>query len=353
MFRRVVLHVLFWLVYLSLNVYIEYALVNYSFFDLPFADRLFKSLTPEISILPIKIALTYLIMYLIIPQHLEKRQYFQMGLKVLVLMVIALFIYRLLVANIIFPFVYEETYQQQPFSKLIPRHIFTGLDFFSIVGIAGMIKMTRLRLASAAREKQLMEEKLQSELNFLRAQTNPHFLFNTLNNIYALARKQSEQTADVVLRLSKILRFMLYECATPRITLAAEVKVIKDYIELEKLRYNQRLSVSFEENIDESFQDIAPLLLLPFVENAFKHGVSENRFDSQIHIQLVLKEKQLSFKISNSKEEEEEGSPGIGLSNIKRQLELIYPGQYQLQLKEEANKFSVNLQLNLAEDDPV
>ena len=226
MYKRVFLHFLFWLLYLALNVYIEVAMVNYSYFDLPFPERLWKGLSPELIILPIKIALTYLVMYWIIPKHLENRQYWQMGLKGLLLMIVALALYRMVVSNVIYPFIYEETYQQQPFNKLLPRHIWTGLDFFSIVGIAGMIKMTRLRLASLKREKELIEEKLQSELSFLRAQTNPHFLFNTLNNIYALARKQSEKTADVVLRLSKILRFMLYDCTTPRIPLASEVKIL-------------------------------------------------------------------------------------------------------------------------------
>ena len=231
---------------------------------------------------------------------------------------------------------------------MFPRHVWTLLDIVSIVAIAVSIKLSRLRLAGVEREKQLVQEKLESELSFLRAQTNPHFLFNTLNNIYALARKKSDQTADVVMRLSKILRFMLYECTTPRIALSDEIKVLKDYIELERLRYNERLTIHFDAEVDEPQMMIAPLLLLPLVENAFKHGVSETRFESEVNIHLSLKQKQLIFSVLNSKmHDPEENGTGIGLTNIQRQLELIYPGNYQLEIADQKDIFLVKLQLNL------
>ena len=205
-----------------------------------------------------------------------------------------------------------------------------------------------MQLDGKAREQRLVQEKLESELQFLRAQTNPHFLFNTLNNIYALARRESPQAAAVLLRLSKLLRFMLYECSNPTISLADEVKVIHDYLELEKLRYNDRLEVNYREDIDQPNQPIAPLLLLPFIENAFKHGASENRFFTHIDIQLSVKKGQLDFRIENDKEPENVPSAnGLGLHNVQRQLELLYPQKHQLSIDRQKNIFIVHLQINL------
>jgi LytS/YehU family sensor histidine kinase len=209
------------------------------------------------------------------------------------------------------------------------------------------MKLLRIQLTAREREKNLIKEKLEAELKFLRHQTNPHFLFNTLNNIYALARKRSEHTAEVVLRLSKLLRFILYESKSNLITIADELKILDDYIALEKMRY-ERLTIHFQRDIDDSLNKIAPLLLLPFVENAFKHGASESRFDSFIRIQVQLQQGRLTFNIENTKENHtaEEIRDNIGLCNVRRQLELMYR-DYDLQLQNEPHIFSVRLYINL------
>lgn len=351
---RLFLHLGFWLFYLLLNGYIEVALVNYSFFDLPFWERVYKGFAPEfLALIPV-IVVTYFIMYYLLPRHFEKKTYARLALEGLVALMLAIVFYRLILIYIIYPFIYQETYEFQPFEAMFPRHVWKLLDIVSIVAIAVSIKLSRLRLAGAEREKRLIQEKLESELNFLRAQTNPHFLFNTLNNIYALARKKSDQTADVVMRLSKILRFMLYECTTPLIPLGDEIKILEDYVELEKLRYNNRLSLNFEARLDEPQTPIAPLLLLPLVENAFKHGVSETRFESRVDIHLELKKQRLRFEVRNTKALDlEEPASGIGLSNVQRQLELIYPGRYDLKISTEKDTFLVKLQLNLAQNETI
>ncbi|MDX1942786.1 MAG: histidine kinase, partial [Saprospiraceae bacterium] len=230
----------------------------------------------------------------------------------------------------------------------VDRLIFTFIDIGTVVAVAVALKLTRFRLQSREREQELIREKLQSELQFLRAQTNPHFLFNTLNNIYALARRESPQTAELVIRLSKLLRFMLYECNKPTIPLLDEVKIIQDLIELEKLRYNGRLQIHYEENIDNPNQAIAPLLLLPFVENAFKHGVGENRFLTKIDIRLLAKDDQLIFEIINDKEPDSGiNEIGLGLKNVKRQLELLYPDAHELNIENNSDSFIVKLILYL------
>lgn len=351
--KRILLHLGFWLAYLLANGYIEVAMVNYSYFDLPLWERIYKGFSVQFLVLIPVIGLTYFIMYFLLPCYLEKKEYWALFLRGLLGLLLAIVCYRLILIYIIYPHIYQEEYQFNSFITMFPRHLWTLLDIISIVAIAVSIKLSRLRLAGVEREKQLMQEKLESELGFLRAQTNPHFLFNTLNNIYALARKKSDDTAGVVMKLSKILRFMLYECATPSIWLSEEVKVIEDYIELEKIRYSDRLSIHFEKQLSNDIL-IAPLLLLPLVENAFKHGVSETRFESMVHIALKLTNDELLFEIKNTKgESDTETTGGIGLHNIHRQLELIYPGQYDLLINEQASTFNVKLKLKLLGNETV
>ncbi len=346
--KRILLHISFWVIYLLINSYIEVAMVNYSYFDLPMGQRLYNGIMPQLIILLPKIAITYFIVYYSIPRYLKTRNLGRTILEILMALVISIWLYRILIQSIIYPFIYHEVYQQQEWSRLLPRHIWTALEFFSIIGIAGSIKFLRLRLAGVEREKQLTEEKLQSELNYLRAQTNPHFLFNTLNNIYALARKKSDHTAEVVMRLSKILRFMLYECSAPSIAIRQEVKVIQDYIELEKLRYNQRVSVNFTTNIDHEDQHLAPLLLLPLVENAFKHGLSESRFTAAVNIDLSLNNGRLHFQVKNTVESPTVAvEKGIGLPNVRRQLDLLYPQVHQLKINPGEDYFEVDLTIQL------
>ena len=197
--------------------------------------------------------------------------------------------------------------------------------------------------------QQLRIEKQAAELNYLRAQTNPHFLFNTLNNIYSLTRDKSDLAPESILRLSKILRFMLYETSGEYISIEQEMKIIDDYIALEKLRYDDSLRVNFKNDIEDMRQALPPLLLIPLVENAFKHGVSETRDQPFIDILLSVNNRQLTFVVKNSAEEFAERSvkESIGLSNLRRQLELLYTN-YDLSVKQAGPVFIATLKINLA-----
>ncbi|MFZ0281995.1 MAG: histidine kinase [Bacteroidales bacterium] len=197
--------------------------------------------------------------------------------------------------------------------------------------------------------QKLRIEKQEAELSYLKSQTNPHFLFNTLNNIYSLARDKSDLAPESILRLSGILRFMLYETGGEYISIDQELKIINDYIELEKLRYDDSLHVIFNYKVEDIKQQLPPLLLIPLVENAFKHGVSETREKPFIDIFLSSDKEQLEFIVKNSVE----GSPGegqvkesIGLSNIRRQLELLYK-VYDLSLQQSEKVFTAILKINL------
>jgi LytS/YehU family sensor histidine kinase len=193
-------------------------------------------------------------------------------------------------------------------------------------------------------------EKQEAELNYLKSQTNPHFLFNTLNNIYSLARDKSNQAPESILRLSKILRFMLYEAGGEYIAIEEELKIMVDYIALEKLRYDDTLRVSVNHDIEDMKQAIPPLLLIPLVENAFKHGTSETRNQPFVNIHLSVKSRQLQFVVKNSTDNvvaDDRVKENIGLANLRRQLELLYK-DYNLSLQQHQGIFVASLKINLA-----
>jgi len=198
--------------------------------------------------------------------------------------------------------------------------------------------------------QQLRIEKQEAELNYLRSQTNPHFLFNTLNNIYSLTRDKSDLAPESILRLSKILRFMLYDTIGNYISIEQELKIISDYIALEKLRYDDSLRVNFNYNVEDMKQAIPPLLLMPLVENAFKHGASETRNQPFVDIHLSVNKRQLELSVKNSAEMVTAGDnvrENIGLSNLRRQLELLYK-EYDLRVQPGRSVFLATLKINLA-----
>ena len=204
-----------------------------------------------------------------------------------------------------------------------------------------------IKLHQAAQKLRI--EKQAAELNYLKSQTNPHFLFNTLNNIYSLARDKNDLAPESILRLSKILRFMLYETAGDYIAIEQELKIVDDYIALEKLRYDESLRINFNYDVEDLKQALPPLLLIPLVENAFKHGASETRGRPFVDIHLSVTKRQLAFAVKNSSGTSAQNSvkENIGLSNLRRQLELLYT-DYDLSVQQQDSVFTANLKINLA-----
>ncbi len=224
----------------------------------------------------------------------------------------------------------------------------TPYSLFSIF-FFGIVRHTYdyRKLKQAA--QQLRIEKQEAELNYLKSQTNPHFLFNTLNNIYSLARDKSDLAPESILRLSKILRFMLYETGGSYIAIEQELKIMNDYISLEKLRYDDSLHINFNHDVEDMKQALPPLLLIPLVENAFKHGVSETRDQPFVDIHLSVSQRQLMFVVKNSTDEfpdEKAVKENIGLSNLRRQLQLLYT-DYSLSVQQGASVFTATLKINL------
>jgi len=341
---RIALHLGFWLLYLLLSSYITADLGNSSYKEYSWMHRLGIALSEKVGIVSIQAAIFYWLFYFCLPRM--KSWNIASMIQIIFGVVLSVILYRIWIGYIVYPMVYEEAYKGNPFR--FGLLFISFINIFSFVGIAGGIKLLRNRQQQRAIQQQLIQEKLQSEVHFLRAQINPHFFFNTLNNIYGLARRQSKDTAEVVMRLSKLMRFILYECASDTIPIIQEIKVIEDYIELEKLRYDERLKISFTKNVDDLDQHISPLLLLPFVENSFKHGASEMRFETEIKLNVSLKNKHLVFTIYNSRDQDVKKSDrGLGLKNVRKQLELIYPDTHEITIEEAKESFYVHLKIDL------
>jgi LytS/YehU family sensor histidine kinase len=214
------------------------------------------------------------------------------------------------------------------------------------------VKLFEFWFMNQKRNQELEKEKMESELKFLKSQIHPHFLFNTLNNLYALTLDKSDRAPEVVVKLSDLLSYMLYECNAPLVPLAKEVQLLQDYLDLEKIRYPNELKVDFEVFGRVNGKNIAPLVLLPFVENGFKHGLSKQINYPWINITLEIEDYLLRFLVENNRPKIEKAdetgySEGIGLKNVRRRLDLIYGDQYTLDISGNADTFSINLQLKL------
>jgi two-component system LytT family sensor kinase len=346
--KRVLLHIAFWIVYLWQDIVLIY-LVNLSKVpNVSESTRLKMAIENCTVILLPKLLLTYFILYITLEKIVKETIFYKRNILYSVLAFSgSVFLYRALVVYYIDPVIYDWTVNVPHYFDLL-GFLVAVMDIGFASGIAIVIKQLRLQRATQEKEKNLLREKLETELKFLRNQTNPHFLFNTLNNIYALARKKSDGTADAIMKLSKLLRFMLYETEKPSIKIGDEIKMLDDYIDLQKMRYDGILTIKFCREIDSEAEQISPSLLLPFVENAFKHGASENCWSSYIHINLKLEKSMLTFNIENSIEDNNmsAGNENIGLSNVKRQLEMMYK-DYDMQVKQTSTLFNVYLAINL------
>lgn len=345
--KRIVRHLLFWIAYLAFEIYTEYLwfLSQHPQLGLPRCFSIAFQAEMLVGIV-IKLPLVYVSFYLLNRYTItfpDRRKLISSLSAVLILFSVSAHFLDIYVAV---PYIYNYILEVEFFGY--QGLINSFMDKVFIVGIAIALKQYMATQRLRVREQLLVKEKLGTELNFLKSQINPHFLFNTLNNIYALARKKSDETADVVLRLSKLLRFVLYETREQKISIAREIQFLNDYIELEKIRYNERLHISFTSQTDEEDAKILPLILVPFVENAFKHGASESTAAIVIKIHLELKDSRLVFVVENNFESDSlvNATEGIGLRNLRRQLELTYSG-FSMETVADGTNFKAQLILDL------
>lgn len=345
--KRVALHIVFWIAMWALTAFVY----GYQKYDL----RL--SMWNNLCFLPIHILYFYTLAYVLVPNFLFKKRYFTF----FVLLFACIFIIPLL-TRIVGIYVFEPNFDaylvsrgQEPWDRGNPAFwprftdlaaylsAFKGANF--IVWFAVVIKFFKLWY-------ERHHVALQAELNFLKGQIHPHFLFNTLNNLYALTLNNSTKSPKIVLGLSEILRYMLYECNVESVSLKKDVDILESYIMIEQLRYEERLDLNFTKNGTLEAHQIAPLLLLPLVENAFKHGVGEKLGEAWVNIDLSLKANLLKFKISNSKAEAGDKKNvvdhgNIGLENVKKRLQIIYPQGHEIKIFNEEEVFAIILEIDL------
>ncbi|PWS26134.1 hypothetical protein DHW03_15165 [Pedobacter yonginense] len=343
---RIYRHLAFWIVYIIHSSLLEYTWIKPLLPEIGQGEVVLEAIRVTLILLPVKLVLTYSLLYLFVEKALKIQRFSLLNVVGITLsFLVAIVINRILFYWFIFPLIAK--YQGNSFQLFDLYGMIVGfIDMGFSSGIALALKLLRTQIQSLKKEKALVKDRLETELKFLKNQINPHFLFNTLNNIYALSRKKSEHTPLIVVKLSKLLRFMLYESEKKNIKIGDEIKILKDYLELEKIRFNNRLNIIFTEDVDHADEQITPLILLPFVENAFKHGPGESIAEAYIKIQIVLKNRKLRFIVENSKEETQDAfSEHIGLRNVKRQLDLIYPDS-ELKVINQKDIFRIELQIN-------
>jgi len=333
--RKAVYHTLIWLVYMA---------------GLLFMDSgeegmlvMFRNTVIHIFFLMVIVYFNY---WYLIPNYLFKKKY------------ITYIILALLTAAVVMPIELVSLYwnisdnleaQLQLLQKQTGHFVFLFLTLL----LSTVLKIIKEWIQQQRIQKDLENKNLQSELSFLKSQINPHFLFNTLNSIYALTLKKSDKAPELVLRLSEMMRYMLYKSNEKQVPLEQEIKYIRNYLELEKMRYGNKAEITFSCQGDflHSYK-VAPLLFITFLENSFKHGLSKSIKHGFVNCQLKIEDGTIYFLLKNSKTKEHDEryfQGGIGLRNVRRRLELIYPNRYKLDVDDGEEVYTVNLQLEVAE----
>ncbi len=329
--RTILLHVLFWIFVITyfawgfgLNIDPVRSFINASFY------------------LPGFFLMVYTLLYFLIPRYLLQRKFlsFFIGLSI----VLGVCVLYTIVAQL----------SVDASKTLTGMTLKTGRNVLPYLHVGGIATSIKLLIYWYQQKQQTLEaerRRTEAELQLLKAQLHPHFLFNTLNNLYAHTLEASPKSPEIVLKLSELLRFMIYESDAPKIPLAKEINLLKSYITLEELRYGDRLDMSVTISGEVEKYQIAPFLLLPFLENAFKHGTSRQLDQSWISLNLSLEGSVMVFKLVNSVEPDKSQvrskNGGLGLLNEKRRLELLYKDKYSFQAKRLEDVFVVNLEVTL------
>ncbi len=337
--KRVSRHILFWLLLLAILTFLE---VQINVLPIGFA------IGNEFIRIAFYALLIYCNIYFLIPRYLNERKLLLYGafLVILILLVTPLMVTVFYWNARAYPELQAQVLEQKAGYYLLN---------FIITSTFTIVKIISDWVRSERETRKIRTETMQSELRFLKSQINPHFLFNTLNSLYALTIKKSDLAPEIVLRLADMMRYMLYECNEKWVPLQREITYIENYLELEKLRHGNRADVLLEVEGEILNQRIAPLMFIPFLENSFKHGLSRVLTKGYVEIHLAVKGNQIHFSIANSKPEQlpiPEGRRfgGIGLSNVRKRLDLLYPGNYSLSIENEPLVFRVILTINLLEE---
>ena len=305
----------------------------------------------------IHIFLAYSLMYIVIPYFLLKQRYWATVLMTAFFFIATAFFSVFLGRYVISPLRnalanvgYVHAHIEKSYGNIY-LSLLAGLrGGITIGGIAAAIKLMKYWYVKEQRNLQLQKENVESQLQLLKAQVHPHFLFNTLNNIYSHTQDTAPVAAKLISGLSDILRFILYESNQPLVPLSKELKLMREYISLEQIRYGNKLDIHIDLPGQTNDLFISPLLMLPLIENCFKHGASTMLEQPWISLQIIVRDKQMHMKLLNGKANEainDREAAGIGIKNVQKRLELLYPGKHDLSITNEEDVFIVNLRLEL------
>lgn len=337
--RVVLLHISFWFVYLSFNLYQASVFQRGRGYDW---ERLLTSTTVQ---LVFTITIAYLNYFFIWPRFIRTKNLLRYLLE-----------FGVTISGLLTLRVYLQRYLADGYSHRV-EYFYSSFFIVQMVAITllivlfvGMLRFAVEWFELESKRREIENEKLMAELNFLKAQINPHFLFNTLNNLYYLAYTKSDNTTEVIAKLSQMMRYMIYDSNHPQVLLSKEIEYMQNYISLERLRLNDQIPIKFEVIGNADNLRIAPLVLITFLENAFKHGVSGNNAKSWVNVTIQLEGKQLIYTVENSKPDTANlhEKSGIGLQNVKRRLDLSYPKQYNLITEDKKDVYFVQVTLALS-----
>lgn len=316
-----------------------------------------KTLEESVLMLLPQTVLVYSLLYFVLPRYVFTGKYFKAAgwflfFLFLTFTITAIFIiYLPSYKAIFFPRLKQVFAGEADFSRKIFLAYMASLQgALTGAAIAASFKMFKHYYLKNMRNQQLQKENVKAQLQLLTAQIHPHFLFNTLNNIYSKAQNESPGTAKMIMELSHILRYVMDEGKLALVPLENELQMIRDYVNLEKLRYDNKLDLHFSFPSQTKNLYISPLLLLPFVENCFKHGASRTLNHPWINLRIELHENILVMKLMNGKQpglQEPQNRIGTGIENARQRLELLYKGKYDLQVSEDEEVFIVNLKIEI------
>ena len=296
----------------------------------------------------IDIACTYIVAYRLLPGFLAKKKYVDF-----IVFLVGLTALAYVIEGVVYMWYFNGsnfTGSNIWFQTWGHTQNFITSGFGSKCGLFLVFKMLKNYYEKMEEKVILVKETVNAELQLLKAQVHPHFLFNTLNNIYSFTLNRSQLAGELVLKLSDTLNYMVNDCEAPLVSVEKELKMIEDYIGLEKVRYGDRLDMTLEIKGEYQNKMIAPLLLIPFVENSFKHGSSKMLQHPWIKLKILIKEDILYMDLNNSKPSQfgsQSGKNGIGLKNVQKRLQLLYPNRHELTIESTNEEFSIRIQIAL------
>lgn len=339
---RIKYHVLYWVFYILFFTMQRSALTGYS--------EMVPNFIINLIYLPNTLIFTYFISEILLPGIFFRRiKGFFIFLLIIIILIEPFFVYLIRV-NIVEPHFLNKNglYSFYNFLSAMVIFVFGATPIVSFK-IGKWQKQAILRQAEIEHAKLDAELKLkEAELKLLRMQLHPHFLFNTLNNLYSLSVCKSEKTPEIIIKISDLLNYIIYECHSEKVWIEKEIEFLKSYIELEKIRFDDNLKISFSIQGDFKGKKIAPMILHTFVENSFKHGAGKTIASSWIDIDLNLISNLLNFQISNNKTENKVRNPnGIGIENAKKRLQLLYPGKHKIEISDNEDSFVVFIEMEL------